>query len=137
MSSGSWITTVRTRPPIPVIPPSGEDKEIYGPCSFGVLTREDKRMLEEYSGLTFDFPPRSGQAVPAELCYVAQARGAEYRDGLRFSDLGSLLAQVQRTYRALSGEDVISADLLAYVGRHSSPASTAPSFEERMRAHLA
>lgn len=119
MSNDFSVESARFFPKLPVVKPSGVEREIYGPSEFGVLTREDKRMLEEYSGYEFDFPPGPGQPFPRELAYVAQARGREYREGAEFSELSSLLGQIQRTYRMMSGQNVISADFMAYVGDHT------------------
>lgn len=49
------------------VTPSGVEKDVYGPTPNGVLLKEDKRMLEEYSGHKFDFPSAPGQAFPSSL----------------------------------------------------------------------
>lgn len=119
MSERFSVESVRLRPAIPVVPPSGIEQDIYGPCEFGVLTREDKKALEEYSGYKFDFPPKSGQPFPPEMTHIAQARGAEYRDGVGFSPLSALLGQIQNTYRRMTGSEVISRELIAFVSDRS------------------
>ncbi len=66
-------------PKLDMVKPSGVDKEIYTSSEDGVLTREGKKLLEDYSGYKFDFPPGPGQPAPSERIYIAQARSAEYQ----------------------------------------------------------
>lgn len=113
------IESMRALPKLPVVKPSTAQKDFYGPSEYGVLTGTDKQMLEKFSGLRFDFPPKSGQLYPPELFHISQARGEEYRSGGKFSDLNTLLGQVQRSSRLMSGKNAISDELMAFAADRS------------------
>lgn len=137
MTSDFSIDSVRHTAPMGRVKASGIEKEIYVSPEYGALLKDDKRLLEEYSGNKFDFPPAPGQAVPRALIFIAQARGAEHSAGNGYSDLGSLIGHINSTHRRMTGKDAIDKEFMSFVADRSHVGGgTWSSYFENKRASV-
>ncbi|NYD99061.1 hypothetical protein BJY21_000246 [Kineosphaera limosa] len=85
----------------------------------GPLTHEDLRMLRDYCGYSFDWPPKDGQSVPKAALFVGYARLQQIEDG-GLRDLFGDLQQVRISYQRLTGENPVDDAFLVRVARSST-----------------
>lgn len=85
----------------------------------GPLTHEDRRLVQQYCGYSFDWPPLDGQAVPGVALFVSYARLAQLQEG-GLRDLFEDLQQVRHSYLRLTGTNPVPDDFLVRVARTST-----------------
>ncbi len=116
MSANFSIPGLRNARDIPPTPPSGVRKAIYE-AEVGPLLDSDKQMLEEYSGLKFDWPPAPGQAYPGDATAIAHMRKMQREGGARLG--GGLTFDNQ----FMPGNVAFSTDFLTWVARRANDSS--------------
>ncbi len=124
MSEGISVPSVRPQYPTP--PPKIQpDQDVYWSkdSSYGPLTKQDKKLLEEHCGYAIVWPPEAGHPFPLEALFVADMRQAQgnLSDGPEF--FGNLM-RFQQTRLRMGGDAAFSYEFLALVASKSdSPAA--------------
>ncbi|GAB97967.1 hypothetical protein KILIM_091_00020 [Kineosphaera limosa NBRC 100340] len=125
MESGFRLAHIFSQPPIPITPFSGIRKPIYESTA-GPLLESDKRLLEKFSGMEFDWPPAPGQPFPGDATGIAQMRQQQRAAGMSFKgDLMAGMSRLQNQYQRMSGNGIFSDEFMQYVAERSpdSPAA--------------
>ncbi|GAB95091.1 hypothetical protein BJY21_004200 [Kineosphaera limosa] len=127
MTSDFSVARIRQTEPMALTPPSGVRKAIYESASYGPLLESDKRMLEEFSGMEFDWPPVSGGAFPGDAVGIALIRKGQLQDGARLGsgDLMSAMSRLQSVYQRMNGSGIFTDEFMTYVAQRSADSPAA------------